>query len=136
VRTIFADTGYWIALLNPRDELHETAKKLSVTLVSAYLITSEMVLTEVLNDFAKRGNYFRKAGVKLVEDLELHPNITIIFQDRQRFKEGLELYKNRSDKSWSLTDCVSFNIMRQLGINEALAHDKHFEQAGFIALLR
>ncbi|PSF36623.1 nucleic acid-binding protein [Aphanothece hegewaldii CCALA 016] len=136
MRTIFADTGYWIALLNPRDELHETAKKLSVSLSSAYLITSEMVLTEVLNDFSKRGNYFRKAGVRLVEGLELHPNITIISQDRQRFKEGLELYKNRSDKSWSLTDCVSFNIMKQFGITEALAHDKHFEQAGFLALLR
>jgi predicted nucleic acid-binding protein len=65
-----------------------------------------------------------------------NPNITLISQTSQQFQPGLELYKNRLDKNWSLTDCVSFKIMEQMGIYEALAYDKHFEQAGFKALLR
>lgn len=46
------------------------------------------------------------------------------------------MYRERTDKSWSLTDCMSFLIMRKRHIKTALAHDRHFEQAGFTALLR
>jgi uncharacterized protein len=136
VRLVFADTGYWVALLNPRDELHDKATKLSKSLNPVHIVTSEMVLTEVLNDFSKRGDYLRKVATELIDRINKNPNITVISQTSQQFKQGLELYKNRLDKNWSLTDCVSFKIMEQIGVYEALAYDKHFEQAGFKALLR
>lgn len=136
MRLVFADTGYWVALLNPRDELHNKATELSKSLNPVHIVTSEMVLTEVLNDFSKRGDYLRKVATELIDRINKNPNITVISQTSQQFQQGLELYKNRLDKNWSLTDCVSFKIMEQMGIYEALAYDKHFEQAGFKALLR
>ena len=136
MRVVFADTGYWVALLNPHDELHDKATELSKSLNPVHIVTSEMVLTEVLNDFSKRGDYLRKVATELIDNIHKNPNITLISQTSQQFQQGLELYKNRLDKNWSLTDCVSFKIMEQMGIYEALAYDKHFEQAGFRALLR
>lgn len=136
MRRVFADTGYWVALLNPRDDLHQKARDLSQTMGLLYIFTSEMVLAEVLNDFSKRGNFFREVAIALIESLYNHPNVTVIQQSSQQFKEGLLLYKQRPDKEWSLTDCVSFKIMEEYAITEALAYDKHFEQAGFIPLLR
>jgi predicted nucleic acid-binding protein len=58
MRRVFADTGYWVALLNPQDELHQKARELSNQIDSLYIVTSEMVLAEVLNDFSKRGSFF------------------------------------------------------------------------------
>ncbi|MCT7983501.1 PIN domain-containing protein [Laspinema sp. A4] len=136
MRRVFADTGYWVALLNPRDQLHQKARDLSQTMGLLYIFTSEMVLAEVLNDFSKRGKFFREVAISLIESLYNHPNVTVIQQSSQQFKEGLLLYKQRPDKEWSLTDCVSFKIMEEYAITEALAYDKHFEQAGFIPLLR
>ena len=95
-----------------------------------------MVLTEVLNDFSKRGNFFRQAAIELIENIYKHPNVTVVKQTSSKFKEGLLLYKQREDKQWSLTDCVSFKRMEEYNILEALTYDKHFEQAGFRALLR
>ena len=58
--------------------------------------------------------------------MKINPNITLVSQTSEQFNKGLELYKNRLDKNWSLTDCVSFKIMEQMGIYEALAYDKYF----------
>ena len=136
MRTVFADTGYWVALLNSYDELHDKAIELSKSLDPIHIVTSEMVLTEVLNDFSKRGDYLRQAATKLIDRIQENSNITVVSQTSQQFKQGLELSKNRLDKNWSLTDCVSFKIMEEMGIYEAPAYDKHFEQAGYKALLR
>jgi uncharacterized protein len=136
MKKVFADTGYWIALLNPYDDLHDKAKKLSKSLKSVTIVTSQMVLAEVLNEFSKRGKNFRKITTQFIEQLAQKHDIIIVPQTDQQFQDGLELYKQRPDKQWSLTDCVSFVIMQKMGISEALAYDKHFEQAGFIALLR
>ena len=95
-----------------------------------------MVLTEVLNDFSKRGEYLRDVASELIRDLRSHPNTTIIPQSSQQFEKAFNLYIQRKDKQWSHTDCVSFNIMEENGITEALAYDKHFAQAGFTALMR
>ena len=136
MRLIFADTGYWVALLNPGDNLHQKAIALAQALQPAHIITSEMVLTEVLNDFSKRGEYLRDVASELIRDLRSHPNITIIPQTSQQFEQAFTLYTQRKDKQWSHTDCVSFNIMEENGIAEALAYDKHFAQAGFTPVMR
>jgi uncharacterized protein len=136
VRFVFADTGYWVALLNPGDNLHQKAIHLERILQPVHIVTSEMVLTEVLNDFSKRGEYLRDVVTELIRELRSHPNTTIIPQTSQQFEIALNLYTQRKDKAWSHTDCVSFNIMGEHGIIEALAYDKHFAQAGFTALMR
>jgi predicted nucleic acid-binding protein len=136
VRFVFADTGYWVALLNSQDDLHDKAVRLSKTLQPIHIFTSEVVLTEVLNDFSKRGEYFRDLATGLIQNLRSHPNTTIIPQTSQQFDQALLLYTQRKDKQWSHTDCVSFNIMEENGILEALAYDKHFNQAGYTPLMR
>jgi predicted nucleic acid-binding protein len=136
VRAVFADSGYWIALLNPRDSLHETAKMVSGSLGPIRLVTSEMVLTECLNDLGKRGESLRRAAVALVEELRRAPTVSIEPQSSLQFQEALLLYAMRSDKAWGHTDCSSFRIMDRHGLTEALTHDRHFAQAGFRPLLR
>ena len=136
MRVIFADTGYWVAVLNPHDDLHSKAISLSKSLQPIHIVTSEMVLAEVLNDFSDRGNYFRQAAINLMKSLYQSPNITVIAQTSQQFQTALNLYEQRPDKAWSQTDCVSFKIMEEHKILEALAYDKHFAQAGFIPLMR
>ena len=136
MKTVFADTGYWIALLDPQDTLHFKAINLSRALTQVQIYTSEMVLTEVLNHFSKHGNFLRYASVNFIEKMQENQSITIIPQTNDIFQQALILYKQRPDQAWSHTDCSSFCIMAQQNILEALAYDKHFEQAGFIALLR
>ena len=136
MRFVFADTGYWVGLLNSHDDLHEKAVRLSKSLQPLHIFTSEVVLTEVLNDFSKRGEFFRNLATGLIQNLRSHPNTTIIPQTSQQFEQALLLYTQRQDKQWCHTDCVSFNIMEDNGIIEALAYDKHFAQAGFTALMR
>lgn len=72
----------------------------------------------------------------LLDGLRQSPQAKIIPPDEQLFDDDVELYRNRPDKGWSLTDCISFIVMEREGITEALTGDHHFEQAGFIALLK
>ncbi|MDG2990600.1 nucleic acid-binding protein [Candidatus Synechococcus calcipolaris G9] len=136
MRVVFADTGYWIAFLNPHDDLHDKALNLSKAVQPAHIVTTEMVLVEVLNDFSDRGEYFRQSAVNLIRMLYQHPNTTVIPQTSVQFQSALTLYEQRPDKEWSQTDCVSFKIMEDQSIVDALAYDKHFAQAGFTALMR
>lgn len=86
-----------------------------------------MVLTEVLNNrFSRGGENYRRAAVYLVHNLRSNPDTTVIPQTSMWFDRGLTLYRQRLDKAWSLTDCVSFEIMREQQITEALAYDIHF----------
>jgi predicted nucleic acid-binding protein len=95
-----------------------------------------MVLTELLNDFARRGDALRRAAVQLIEGLLDAPEVVVAPQTSEQFHAALTLFSSRPDKCWSQTDCASFIEMNRRGIVEALTHDRHFEQAGFVALLR
>ncbi|MGJ3247085.1 MAG: type II toxin-antitoxin system VapC family toxin [Elainellaceae cyanobacterium] len=136
MKTVFADTGYWVAILNPDDGLHQVSVSVTATLSALRIITSEMVLTEVLNSFSKQGAFLRQNAVMLIQRSMRQSNVEIVPQTSELFHEALQLYTQRPDQAWSLTDCASFCIMQQRNILEALTHDRHFEQAGFIALLR
>ena len=72
----------------------------------------------------------------MVRELEDNPDVEIVPQTDTQFRTAVERYASRSDQRWSLTDCASFLLMEERGITEALAYDRDFEQAGFIALLR
>ncbi len=133
---VFADTGYWIALLNPRDDLHQKAFATSQDYTSNQIVTSEMVLTEFLNSFSDYGPRLRQAAARAVASLRNTSEVVIVPQTSQLFEKALKRYEDMTDKSWSLTDCASFLIMEQEQVKDALTHDRHFAQAGFNALLR
>lgn len=132
----FVDTGYWIALIDENDDLASTALYFSERITSSSLYTSEMVLTEVLNYFSKAGTTARQAAVHLIREILNNQDITVVPQTSTLFLSALTRYADSQDKHWSHTDCASFEIMREKGITQALAHDKHFIQAGFHALMR
>ena len=136
MKQVFADTAYWIALFNPRDQLHLRAVEASARLTAVRIVTSDWVLTELLNGFAKSGTELRSAAASAVVALRTNASVTVVPQTRQAFTAALELYRERSDKGWSLTDCSSFLTIRELEISTALTSDRHFEQAGCKALLR
>ncbi|MDJ0578441.1 nucleic acid-binding protein [Crocosphaera sp.] len=136
MKIVFADTGYWIAMINKKDSLHQKARQVTLEMNPIKIITSEMILSELLDSFSKQGLFLKQATVNLINRSYDNPNIDIIQQNPQLFKQALNLYNQRLDQQWSHTDCSSFIIMQNYQIREALAYDKHFEQAGFIALLR
>lgn len=130
---LFADTSFYVALLNERDVHHRKAETLARTL-TAPTITTDFVLLEVANWLSRASD--RDVFVRLMRQLSHDPCFVQVPATRALFDEGQALYASRSDKDWSLTDCTSFVVMGREGISEALTSDHHFEQAGFSILLR
>ncbi|MEK7676817.1 MAG: PIN domain-containing protein [Verrucomicrobiota bacterium] len=130
---ILADSGYLIALAKPRDALHSKAVAWS-RLVDEPLLVSEYVLWETVNYLSLLRD--RSKAHPLVEQVMNVPPFVFVPASPELFAAGLRLHRERPDKEWSLTDCVSFHLMRERGLTRALAYDAHFEQAGFEALLR
>jgi hypothetical protein len=130
--TVFADTYYFIALLSPRDSAHDRAVSFS-NRNSRPIVTTAWILNEMADGLAKTPNRHLVSQVLL--DLESNPQDTLVPFDQILWRRGLQLYDARPDKQWSLTDCISFVVMKDLDITEALTGDRHFQQAGFTALL-
>ncbi len=99
------------------------------------IVTSEMVLSELLSSASRRGKEVREAAIGVVKWAQQDPSVMVHHQSNELFEQALLKYEQASDKAWSLTDCASFILMKTDGINEALAHDKHFRQAGYTTLL-
>ena len=134
MKQIFADTSYWIGLVNPRDQIHQKVIKITQRLFSVRLVTTEMVLGELLNSFSD--SPFRRTVAGMVLKLRNDRNLRIVPQTSEQFESALRRYKQSADKSWSLTDCASFEVMEVEQIQAALTHDQHFAQAGYETLLR
>lgn len=132
MRTTFADTFYYLALLNPRDAAHPRAVAASVGM-SGQLVTTGYVLTEVADALAAPRD--RPRFLALLRTLEADPGVTIVPASDALFRRGVDLYRRRPDKDWPLTDCISFVVMSDFGTNRALTGDHHFQQAGLVALL-
>lgn len=133
---VFADSGFFIALVDVTDQLHDHALKWAVGRRDDAIVTTQMALTETLNHVSRRGSEIRDEVGELVGELEHQPGVEIVPQTDEQFRAAVEFYLQRPDKRWSLTDCASFLVMQERGITEALAYDRDFEQAGFVALLR
>lgn len=136
MRKIFLDTAYLQALVDTRDSLHQSSVAITDELDIFLSVTSEMVLTELLNALSGRGGYLRDAALDIVDKLHQDSSVEIIPQTSQLFAEVLLFYRQRRDKSYSLTDCASMLIMRQQNLSDVLTFDRHFQQEGFNALLR
>ena len=129
----FADSFFFFALLNPEDEAHSRAMDI-INRLQTDLITTAWVLTEVADGLASADN--RGRFIALLQFLRSNKHAILLPLDQSTFDRGVELYAERPDKDWSLTDCISFVVMREHGLKDALTGDHRFEQAGFKALLK
>ena len=130
---VFADSHFFFAILNPHDAAHAKAIDFGRR-HRGPLVTTAWVLTEVADGLA--GTPRRQVFRSLIEDLETSKTNLIVPANAETFEKGVELYHARPDKQRSLTDCISFVVMSEERISEALTGDRHFEQAGFEALLK
>ncbi|MEW5798977.1 MAG: PIN domain-containing protein [Bacteroidota bacterium] len=136
MRDVFADTVYWVAILNPKDQFHISAIESSKTIGSSLIYTTDSVLTEVLNEFSGKGDFWRNKASEAVKRIMQNPNVKVIPQTREIFAKGLGLYNSRPDKEYSLVDCISMVLMKENQMTEILTDDKHFEQEGYVLLLK
>ncbi len=133
MKTLFADTFYFLAQFNPHDTAHEKATRFTNSF-QGRMVTTDWVMVELADAFARPPN--RATFVIIYQKLQGRKELEIVPASRALLQEGFQLYAQRPDKDWSLTDCISFVVMQREGISEALTGDHHFEQAGFIALLK
>ena len=133
---IWVDTFFWVALNDKRDNFHFRARDLALELGSTPLFTSEAVIIEFVNFFSEYGPYFRRAAVNRAREILDSSQITVVEMTRTRFLAAIALHAQRPDKGYSLTDCISMQMMRELGLFEILTHDHHFAQEGFVPVLR
>ena len=133
---VFLDASYAIALASARDRHHVRAQELAQEVATdrVGVVTTEAVLAEVANALAAPPA--RRVATAYLQALRSDPAVEVVPVTTDLFWRGFELYSERPDKGWGLTDCVSFVVMAQRGLTEALTADQHFVQAGFWALLR
>ena len=133
---VFLDAAYLIALAQPGDEHHRKARQISGALNSnrTRIVTSRAVLLEVGNSLSK--TRLRPVAISLLGMIEKTELVEIVPLTEDLVRDGWKLFCQRPDKEWSWADCISFVVMRERRIRQALTTDEHFEQAGFITLLR
>jgi uncharacterized protein len=132
---VFADTQFFVGILNPRDQWHKQADEADAALTDPHYLTTESVLTEVMAYFCDYGPESRLRAAVAIELILADPNTEVISISHEIFIQGVDLYKNRPDKSYSLTDCISMNICRERGITDVLSNDRHFSQEGLTVLM-
>ena len=113
MRLVFADTLYWGAILHPQDQYRSEAIRARNALGVFRLITTDEVLTELLDGLAHRGKALRNTTARAVHEILDDGHVTVYPQSRESFLSGLQLYEKRSDKAYSLVDCISMNAMRR-----------------------
>lgn len=133
---LFADTFYWIALADFTDSAHERALALTAEYGASQIVTTDEVLTEYLTFFSTAPEFLRRETAESVAGILASSVIRVVPQSRESFLTGLQLYRARPDKGYSLVDCISMQTMRKQGLTEVLTNDRHFEQEGFRALFR
>ena len=130
---LFLDTFFVQALLNPRDRYHERARRLEQRVSTAAEVwVTETVLIEIADALSAEN---REGAAAFVRGCYRTPNMHVVPVDTPLLERALDLYQARQDKHWGLTDCISFVVMADQGVMDALTGDIHFRQAGYVALL-
>ena len=129
---VFLDTSFVLAMIDRRDQYHDRARAIRPMLDRVEVVTTEAVLVEVGNALS---SWNRPAACSFVDRCYRTPTIAVVAIDTGRILIALTLYRSRTDKAWGLTDCLSFGVMREYGLLDALTADRHFVQAGFRALM-
>ncbi len=133
--SLFLDTAYVYALFNTRDQWHSKAIEWQQIIVAdnRRLVTTQLILVEIGNGLA--GKQFRAQAASIIRYLQENELVDIVPVSQATFARAFELFEQRSDKDWGLTDCFSFIAMQDNDLTDALTTDTHFRQAGFNALL-
>lgn len=133
---VFLDTAFVLALASPSDQYHGKAKELSRQIKKGgiALLTTRAILIEIGDAMA--GQSRRKAGIIMLESLENDDNLEIFPNSEELYSKAFDLFAARPDNEWGMTDCISFVVMKEYDISETLTADVHFQQAGFVALMR
>lgn len=132
MKTVFADSFYFFALLNPRDRAHSRAWEFSGT-YDGLMVSTAWIFTELGDGLSVPRD--RAVFTRLLERFEADPLCRLVPASQELFAAGVDLFGSRPDKAWSLTDCISFVVMQREGLSDAITGDHHFTQAGFKALL-
>jgi uncharacterized protein len=136
MRKVFADTLYWIALIKPNDPYVNAAKQARQAIGPCIVFTTDEVLYETVNAFARGGPNLREKVAQVVRELFDSPDVKVVPQSRDSFLRGLDRFSRRIDKEYSLTDCSSMNVMDAESIKDVLTNDHHFAQEGYNVLIR
>lgn len=136
MKQVFADTFFFVALLDRTDDWHERARMASLMLENTVVVTSDAIMVEFVNFFSNHNAEIRRRVVKQVHQILDAPEFHVLPMTRSAMLSGLSLHASRSDKGYSLTDCISMQMMRELGLFDVLTHDHHFAQEGFVPMLR
>lgn len=133
---VFLDASYAIALSSARDQYHQRAVAISEKLEidGTQLVTTRAVIIEIGNALSKQK--YRDAAIELLTSLKEDPTVEIIPLSEELFERAFSFYQSRQDKEWGITDCISFVVMQERGLTEALTADEHFHQAGYRTLLK
>ena len=133
MKKTFVDTAFILAVVSEKDELHQKSRELVKIYGTLPWMTTDLVLYEVANSLARNA---KPQAQKIISEFLEADGIEIVYASPALFRKGFALYCKYADKTWGLVDCVSFIVMRETGITDALTNDKHFQQAGFNALMR
>ncbi len=128
----FADTVFWVALVVRADQFHSRAQTWS-QLVAGRLVTTDAVLTETANTLSRPD--WRRFAIGLIDHILRRTDVEVVRTSPDLWDRAWELYRQRLDKRWGLTDCLSFLVIGEMGLTDALTADEHFRQAGFRAVL-
>lgn len=133
---VFLDTSFAIALSSATDQNHARAVRLAnqIETNKTRLVTTQAILLEIGNSLSKQK--YRAAAIQLLESIEADPNVEVVLLTNSLYRLAFSLFKQRDDKEWGLVDYISFIVMQDRGIADALTTDTHFQQAGFRALLK
>lgn len=135
-RQTFVDTSGFYALLVGHDDMHHRASRLlrAARHTRATFVTTDHVLDETLTLFVARDH--RNLVAPFLQATLRSSACRIEWTDEERFSKAVAFMEKHADHAWSFTDCLSFVVMTDLGLRDALTKDIHFDQAGFVALLR
>ena len=136
MKKVFVDTAYFVAISSPKNQWYRSARQAKNKLDKVEFVTTDEVLTEYLTAYSKFGPYWREKAVNFVELALSDPQYKVVPQSRSSFVRGLWRYRNRTDKNYSLQDCISMCVMEYESITEFLTSDHDFEQEGFVILMK
>ncbi len=134
MRSIFVDTGFIIALESVTDQNHEKALQQWNELLKDLpaLVTTTYVIDEIVTFFNSRSRHAK--AVEIGNRLMNSRSVNVIHVDKKLFEKGWHYFQQHADKTYSMTDCISFIVMKDRGSESVLSFDKHFTQAGFTVL--
>lgn len=133
MKRVFADTSFFVAAIGRRDAYHKRAVEF-MREYDGQVVTTDFVLVELANYLFRIKD--RPFFAPVLQNIQANAQYVIVEATRELLERGIERYVSRPDKEWSLTDCISFVVMEELGVTDALTADRDFEQAGFMSLVR